>query len=232
MIFCFESIMTSLTREWNKATKKCLQSSTDSCLEVTSPSQVFCFSSLFPLLLSNPLCSYFSFSACFPFKPSVSYACQQNSAKKKHNVKAESYCFCVDFLRYSLSSTGTFALTDPEKRHLACSLPSRVSGRNSYGVIIHVLYGKMIVVVQSSFKKYGTDIKCGWSKMVLRKERDRSWGKSQQLLRNESSEGLTQEVRMGVWGTVCRPGRAEEAQGRCGKQGDTCLPAGGRRQRW
>lgn len=32
---------------------------------------------------------------------------------------------------------------------------------------------------------------------------------------------------MGVWGTVCRPRRAEEAQGRCGRQDDTCLPASG-----
>jgi len=31
---------------------------------------------------------------------------------------------------------------------------------------------------------------------------------------------------MGVWGTVCRPGRAEEAQGRCGETGRH-LPASG-----
>ena len=96
--------------------------------------------------------------------------------RKSMMCKAERYCFSAHF-RLSLSTTGTFALTDPEKRHLACSLPSRVSGRSSYGVIIHVLYGKMMGVVQPSFKKYGTDIKCGWSKTALRKERDRSWGR-------------------------------------------------------
>ena len=88
--------------------------------------------------------------------------------------------------------------------------------------------GKMMVVVQPSFKKYGTDIKCGWSKTALRKERDRSWGKEQQLLRQARSEGFAREARMGACGTVCRPGRAEQAQDRRGSQGDpACQRNGG-----
>lgn len=35
---------------------------------------------------------------------------------------------------------------------------------------------------------------------------------------------------MGVWGTVCRPGRAEQAQDRCGRQDDpACQQNGGGR---
>lgn len=33
------------------------------------------------------------------------------------------------------------------------------------------MFINMIAVMQSNVKKYGTAIKCGWSKEVLRKER-------------------------------------------------------------
>lgn len=84
----------------------------------------------------------------------------------------------------------------------------------------------MIVVVQSSFKKYGTDIKCGWSKVVAQKEREIGTGPNHN--RSPEFRGTYIGSENGCVGYSADLGELKLGQvWETGRR--ACLPAGGGR---